>query len=140
MSSPNARAKSRGSLFAPGIRTSPRTNRNPYATTRPLTRKQSKTPAVTSECTTAVARGGVSPEDNVQLTRPPAHALSFISPHTEFANHDSVSSLSLSTRTPSTAKTSLGKHNLPNLLSEPKKKTKESQGRLWGGRWGCQYP
>ena len=127
MSSPNARAKSRGSLFAPGIRTSPRTNRNPYATNRPLTRKQSNAPAVTSGGTTAVARGGMTPEDNVRVAPPPARALSFISPQTEFANHDSVSSLSLSTKTHSTAKTSLGKHNLPNLSSEPKKKTKDAK-------------
>ena len=69
----------------------------------------------------------MSPEDNVRVAPPPARALSFISPQTEFANHDSVSSLSLSTKTHSTAKTSLGKHNLPNLLSEPKKKTKEAK-------------
>ena len=128
MSSPNVRAKAkpRGIVPALGTRTSPRTNRNPYATgTSGGRRGNVVAAAITSGGTTAVARGGGhNSEDDVPP--PPARALSFATPRAEVATQ-SVSSLSWSTKTHST-KTSGGKRNLNAAnLSQPKKKVKQGE-------------
>ena len=128
MSSPIARAKAkpRGQVPALGTRTSPRINRNAYSATSGRPRGQVAAAAVTSGGTTAVARGGVhSLEEN--RPAPPARALSFATPQAGAANQ-SVSSLSLSTKTHST-KASGGKRNsniAPNS-SQPKKKAKQGE-------------
>ncbi len=88
------------------------------------------TSAVTSGGTTAVARGGGAPPQRDNAFPQPSRTLSFATPQAEFANR-SVSSLSWSTRTPST-KTSAEKRNLSvdssNKFSEPRKKQKQSGG------------
>ena len=140
MSSPDGRARGRPQgIPAPRFgmsptRTSPRIPRNPYATASSGLQKKGPvgavTSAVTSGGTTAVARGGGAPPQHENAFPPPSRTLSFATPQAEFANR-SVSSLSWSTRTPST-KTSVEKRNLSvdssNKFSEPRKKQKQTGG------------
>jgi hypothetical protein len=88
------------------------------------------TSAVTLGGTTAVARGGGAPPQRENAFPQPSCTLSFATPQAEFANR-SVSSLSWSTRTPST-KTLVEKCNLSvnpsNKFSEPRKKQKQPGG------------
>ena len=91
------------------------------------------TSAVTSGETTAVARGDGAPPQCDNAFPPPSHTLSFATPQAEFANR-SVSSMSWSTRTPST-KTSVEKYNPSvdpsNKVSKPRKKMKQGGGEYF---------
>ena len=143
MSFPDGRARVRAEgILAPRpshtspTRTSPRIPRNPYATASSGLQKKGPvgavTSAVTSGGTTAVARGGGAPPQRDNAFPPPSRTLSFATPQAEFANR-SVSSLSWSTRTPST-KTSAEKHNLSVDPSKKCFRTKEEAEANWWRR------
>jgi hypothetical protein len=117
MSLPNVRAKSKGSASAIGIRTSPRTNRNPYATGSVSGWPISCVGAgpLTSSGTSAMA-GGV--EEYVPPR--PARALSFATPQAKQAyqslKNTHSTNISEKKRDPTVAK-----------LLQPKKKIKQGE-------------